>query len=47
MGGIRVGLGEDARRYAPRFALKLLKSRRKGANHVGVGCKPGANLVQT
>ena len=38
------GLGEDARRYALRFAPKLLKSRRIGANHAGVGCKPAANL---
>ena len=44
MGGIREGLGDDVRRYALRFAPKLLKSRRKGANHAGVGCKPGANL---
>jgi hypothetical protein len=44
MGDIREGLGEDARRYALRFAPKLLKSRRKGANHAGLGCKPSANL---
>jgi hypothetical protein len=31
-------------RGALRFALKLLKSRRKGANHAGAGCKPSANL---
>jgi putative protease len=44
MGCIREGVGWDARRYALRFAPKLLKSRRKGANHAGVGCKPSANL---
>jgi hypothetical protein len=44
MGDIREGLGEDARRYGLRFAPKLLKSRLKGANLVGVGCKPSANL---
>ena len=48
-GGLAGGVGfreclADGRRYALRFALKLLKSRRKGANHAGVGCKPGANL---
>jgi len=31
-------------RVALRFAPKLLKSRRKGANHAGAGCKPSANL---
>ena len=40
--GVRLGVG--LQRYAPGFALKLLKSRRKGANHAGVGCKLGANL---
>jgi len=43
-GHIREGLGWDARRYALRFAPKLLKSRRKSANHAGAGCKPDANL---
>jgi hypothetical protein len=44
MGGIREGLGGDARRYGLRFAPKLLKSRRKGANPARAECKPGANL---
>ena len=48
-GGLPGGVGfreclADGRRYAPRFAPKLLKSRRKGANHAGAGCKPSANL---
>ena len=38
--GVRLGVG--LQRYAPGFALKLLKSRRKVANHAGVGCKPEA-----
>jgi hypothetical protein len=41
---IHRGIVSDARRDAPRFALKLLKSCRKGANHAGLGCKPSANL---
>ena len=41
---VRVRLGVGLQRYAPGFAPKPLKSRRKGANHVGGGCKPSANL---
>ena len=31
-------------RVGRRFAPKLLKSRRMGANHAGLGCNPSANL---